>query len=1056
MTDRIDDMPVTLAFGQRADQNDGWRNISGTLGQVFDANFTEFAEGPKEGRCFIQGQLVADARGSKEVVRNHLMMFDSDSGAPLDELQARVERLGLYACIWTTHSHGKSTTTIAEDELLRWARKAKVNLPDDDDAMIEFVGTYLSTVKEYDASIADSITAVSKRLERGGMKYTVLHAPMTKARVLLVLDQPFEFIRNGMTQAACIDEWKAVYRNVGDALGLVYDAKCQDPARLFYLPRRPIDSNPGDYEIRWVDGTTLDLMTYKTATKASRDRNNGQNDRFSAFGGGGDTQGVSFVTPGLAKFLRKHNKWFLATQWLQAIAPDDVRGERGEKLEHRCPADEMHGNAGDETDRAFFATDGDGERAFGMHCGHATCSAEATAGGKNWWYLDKACQHYGVEHANELLQFVAPESFEGQEEAAEAAPTVEETNELRTNILALNQLSPSVDKQAVLDALASMPVDALYLDLVALYRERTRTSKADFDAAMRASKEAARARAQEDGDNVIDDGMPPVPINPADTTVIWQHWDYEDQVRCAKARVMKVAKEKPRLFRDVTGKFVRAYEDSDRLILDDMTQGGAMKWSSELARLPITFKRMTMEGIEQSVRPFDAVTAEFSAMTPDDMALPRLRRVVDVPVFGKTGSLRTEKGYDPASEIYVLPAREYEAVPDVITDEHLDAALWWLGEPIRDIPFSDAYGAEEELPIRLEGDLDEDGHPLPNLDRGRSSRVNLLALMIQHFAREMIDGPCPLYFIDKPAPGTGASLLMNIVSIVQCGQPAPMLPWKTDEGENTKTLTSIMRQNPAMIFWDNVNVKVDSGVLAGAITSGLWQDRILGESTLVSLPITQELVIAGNNVSFSSELFRRICPIRLDARVARPALDRPTDFYKYPDVLEFVTNNRPQIVWSIHVLIRNWQQQGRPHGDYVLQSFTNWSRVMGGILKAAGIDGFMGKTRAFYEAENTDTNVDSEVAAVLFEQMQNGEYTAKEMFGMLVENTVGFGGGGNGPPTLKVELDIRGNNERAMLTSFGGFLKKFAKGTYEVKPGLNRVLRQRMRDGRTRYSWATP
>lgn len=74
------------------------------------------------------------------------------------------------------------------------------------------------------------------------------------------------------------------------------------------------------------------------------------------------------------------------------------------------------------------------------------------------------------------------------------------------------------------------------------------------------------------------------------------------------------------------------------------------------------------------------------------------------------------------------------------------------------------------------------------------------------------------------------------------------------------------------MFIDNVVGTIDSPTLAAAITTGEWTDRLLGKSEMVSVPVEGLWLIAGNNVSFTHELMRRLVPIRLD-----PAVERPED-----------------------------------------------------------------------------------------------------------------------------------------------------------------------------------
>ena len=70
--------------------------------------------------------------------------------------------------------------------------------------------------------------------------------------------------------------------------------------------------------------------------------------------------------------------------------------------------------------------------------------------------------------------------------------------------------------------------------------------------------------------------------------------------------------------------------------------------------------------------------------------LPRLHRVVSVPVFAPDGSLLTTPGYNKASGVIYAPPRGYKSlpVPDKIMPADLDKAKILIEEVLQDFPFS--------------------------------------------------------------------------------------------------------------------------------------------------------------------------------------------------------------------------------------------------------------------------------------------------------------------------------------------------------------------------------
>ena len=62
--------------------------------------------------------------------------------------------------------------------------------------------------------------------------------------------------------------------------------------------------------------------------------------------------------------------------------------------------------------------------------------------------------------------------------------------------------------------------------------------------------------------------------------------------------------------------------------------------------------------------------------------------------------------------------------------------------------------------------------------------------------------------------------------------------------------------------------------------------------------------------------------------------------------------NRASLIRACVILVQHWIAQGRPAGKRTLGSYEDWSRVIGGILEAAGIKGFLDNMDE--RAEETD------------------------------------------------------------------------------------------------------
>ncbi|ANB34402.1 hypothetical protein M2324_000380 [Rhodovulum sulfidophilum] len=302
-----------------------------------------------------------------------------------------------------------------------------------------------------------------------------------------------------------------------------------------------------------------------------------------------------------------------------------------------------------------------------------------------------------------------------------------------------------------------------------------------------------------------------------------------------------------------------------------------------------------------------------------------LTGIVNTPVFGRNGTLLTTPGYHPDARLLYVPALGF-AVPDI---------------PVKPTP-AEITAARTLICEDLLGDF-----PFT----GDAERSHVVALLLLGFLRGMIDGPTPLHLIEKPAPGTGATLMVDAITGILTGAGASVMTEGRDDEEWRKRVTAKLRQIPSIVLIDNLRATLDSSALAAALTAPFWEDRILGHSEMARLPIRCLWIATGNNREFSNEMARRLVRIRLD-----PHTDRPwqrSDF-RHPDLMSWVRANRSRLVAACLTLCQAWIAVGRPRGGRSIGSFENWAHVLGGVLEVAGIPGFLGNLEEMMESSDSE------------------------------------------------------------------------------------------------------
>ena len=116
-----------------------------------------------------------------------------------------------------------------------------------------------------------------------------------------------------------------------------------------------------------------------------------------------------------------------------------------------------------------------------------------------------------------------------------------------------------------------------------------------------------------------------------------------------------------------------------------------------------------------------------------------------------------------------------------------------------------------------------------------------------------------------------------------------------DEDEWRKRITAKLRTGAAYALIDNLRNRLDSAAVSSAITATTWEDRLLGVSNVIRLPVRCVWLGTGNNVALSNEIARRTVRSRLDAKRDQPWRGRN---FKHPDLRGWLRENRGELVWA--------------------------------------------------------------------------------------------------------------------------------------------------------------
>lgn len=985
----------------------------------------------KEGACIVLGSSVAKSRKAKAMEYMYAMGLDVDSGATLDDVLVKIEKLGLLCLVYTSYNHGKTGLQLKRDDVLR-----KLQISHDPSLMD--IKRYLTQFDKnrYEGDFIDRVTILhSKKQVKDGVVIELDTPPLEKFRLIFPLETPVKLVDLAGTHEGALTVWEDKITGLARSLLKVnFDTSCTDPGRVFYTARHPKDAE--DWYCAIIQGDPLkfeDVPTYKKALYARERGSEGLN-AFERAGGVGDTDMPPQVSSpkglDLNSWHSKYKERFLLADLLEATCPDKLRLTGSEPqglVTIECPFESFHSSEGGSATMAGNALDTT-QGFWTIFCHHSGCQGRH----KLEFLNEMLVSHWFDE---ELLTdrdagFILPPSDQDDEDEEEVAEEPETASEEPEIPLTWEEQAQRFTKQSTQEEIEkfmkkvwrSGPDMTVRANVIAALVKATNLLKKDltkiWDGFEKAKKEReAKKNAAE---------------APDELGVVISELDFEKLCTYGLRRIKDANAVTPTIFH---------YMENLCLIRENSEGHARMKFldkdgfSHHLNNVARYLKKVGEDKATIGVSaPDDVVKYLFAG---DYGTYPELRGLVSTPTYTRTGARLDVPGYDWDSRLYYNPDQNLvvRSVNDVPTTEEVqEAKRLLIQEVLADFPLGGFSRSQiEELC------LGEDAEGIPAV-------ANVIAMILLPFLREMVVGPTPGHAIRKSTPGTGASLLTDVFSIIASGRPTPALALPTNKDEMSKTLTSVLSNGQNIVFFDNVNHSMDSGELASAMTAPTYQARLLGKSQTIEVDVRCVWVFSGNNISASKELLRRFVSCELDANMANPELR--TEF-RHKDIRGWATEHRGLLVWACLTLIQNFVAKGMPkQNEEVLASYENWSRVVGGVLKEAGIKGFLKNRSELLEAADDDS--DDEMMTLL--EMWWSAFKTKEIHLKGRDKTVGLI---DQILMEEIPLSIRktrssDGDETYLPSTVAKYLSKFKDRMFKLEDGTEvspKKLAKRTKDG---------
>ena len=293
--------------------------------------------------------------------------------------------------------------------------------------------------------------------------------------------------------------------------------------------------------------------------------------------------------------------------------------------------------------------------------------------------------------------------------------------------------------------------------------------------------------------------------------------------------------------------------------------------------------------------------------------LPVLTGLINAPTLRSNGTVLDTPGYDPVTGLLLdTQGITYPALPESPTRSDAVKALAVLESLVETFPFV-----------------------------GPADRSVALSAILTACIRRSLH-TAPLHGFTAPMPGSGKSMLVDLVSLIATGREAGVIAQGKTEEELEKRLGALLLAGDQVIAVDNCEAPLGGEFLCSLLTQQVVRPRILGRSEAPEMPAHALVTATGNNLVLVGDLTRRSVLCRLDAQQERPELRQ---FDTNP--LDVVKADRGRYLIAALTVLRAYHIAGRPEPPPKLGSFEVWSDWVRGALIWLG------------QADPTDTMVEA-------------------------------------------------------------------------------------------------
>jgi hypothetical protein len=303
--------------------------------------------------------------------------------------------------------------------------------------------------------------------------------------------------------------------------------------------------------------------------------------------------------------------------------------------------------------------------------------------------------------------------------------------------------------------------------------------------------------------------------------------------------------------------------------------------------------------------------------------VPVLTAVIEAPTIREDGTILDRPGYDKSTCLFFRPGTcKFPTVPARPSKNEAMEALGLLKEVLRDFPFVD----------------------------GAARSVMLSAILTAMVRRSLPSAP--LFCITAHQMGSGKSLLADVVSMIATGQRAAVMSQAGSREEEKKRLLPILSRGHSIVVIDNIEDPIASDTLCSILTQPTYEDRVLGQSKIETVPTTALFLATGNNLQVHGDMISRVVVCTID-----PGCERPEGRKFDVNLHKEIPARRGELVTAGLTILRAYHEAGRPDQEIEqFGRFEDWSDWVRSALIWLG-EADPNDTRSLVEGDDPSTRL---------------------------------------------------------------------------------------------------